>query len=103
MKTSVRLKLKSGLVLAIFFCLFAQAHAQTVVPELVFKNPVLVSGTALKEGAVYRFPNVATGIDATITLAKFSSPAIVMNTIDNTANGWDKAFQPEFGIPGQVP
>lgn len=72
-------------------------------PELVFSNPVLESGTANKEGAVYRFSNVATGVDATVKLRKFSRNDIVMATVDNAVLGWDKAFQPEFGLPGLVP
>ena len=71
-------------------------------PELVFTNPVLVSGTDLREGAVYRFSDITTGVDATVKLKKFSRNDIVMPTVDNAALGWNKAFQPEFGIPGVV-
>ena len=71
-------------------------------PELVFENPVLVSGTANKPGAVYRFSNVATGVDATVKIKYFSTSSIVMSTIDNGSLGWSKAFQPEFGLPGLV-
>ena len=71
-------------------------------PELVFTNPVLVSGTALKQGAVYRFSNVTTGVDATVKLKKFSRNDIVMPTVDNSVLGWNKALQPEFGLPGVV-
>ncbi|HEY0039396.1 MAG TPA: T9SS type A sorting domain-containing protein [Flavisolibacter sp.] len=72
-------------------------------PELSFIAPVLKSGTANKEGAVYRFSNITTGIDAEIKLKKFSRSDIKMNTIDNSALGWNKAFQPEFGLAGVVP
>lgn len=71
-------------------------------PEFIFVNPVLVSGTPLKQGAIYRFNNVKTGVDATIRLKKFSRTDIVMPTVDNSALGWDKAFQPEFGLTGTV-
>jgi Secretion system C-terminal sorting domain len=71
-------------------------------PELIFTNPVLVNGTDNQQGAVYRFNNVTTGVDATIKLKKFSRNDIVMATIDNAVLGWDKAFQPEFGLPGLV-
>ncbi|MGB3006160.1 MAG: hypothetical protein WBC06_06610, partial [Chitinophagaceae bacterium] len=71
-------------------------------PELVFANPVLVSGTNLKQGAIYRFSNVTTGVDATIKLKKFSRNDIVMATVDNAVLGWNKAFQPEFGLSGLV-
>ena len=71
-------------------------------PELSFVNPVLKSGTANKEGAVYRFSNITTGVDAEIKLKKFSRNDIVMKNFDNSALGWNKAFQPEFGLPGVV-
>lgn len=68
------------------------------IPELIFRNATLLSGTDGKEGAVYLFPNVSNGFDATIRLKKFSNPDIYMRTIDNTSFGWEKAFQPEFGM-----
>lgn len=71
-------------------------------PELIFKNPVLKSGTANKQGAVYRFANVVSGADAEITLKKFSRPDIQMDYVDRPDLGWDKAFQPNFGLPGFV-
>ena len=43
-----------------------------------------------------------TGIDAEITLKKFSRPDIQMDFIDRPDLGWDKAFQPNFGLPGLV-
>jgi hypothetical protein len=72
-------------------------------PELSFVNPVLIKGTANKEGAEYLFSNITTGVDAVIKLKKFSRSTIVMKTIDNNTLGWNKAFQPEFGLPGVVP
>jgi hypothetical protein len=71
-------------------------------PELVFTNPVLVNGIANKQGATYRFSNVTTGVDAEIKLKKFSRTDIVMATVDNSVLGWNKAFQPEFGLSGLV-
>jgi hypothetical protein len=70
--------------------------------ELVFTNPILVSGTENKQGAVYRFSGVSTGVDAEIKLRKFSRPDIEMASIDNSTFGWDKALQPQFGLPGLV-
>ncbi len=71
-------------------------------PELVFKNPVLVSGQANKQGAIYRFSSVVSGVDATIRLKKFSRNDIVMQDVDVANLGWDKAFQPQFGLAGTV-
>lgn len=76
--------------------------SSTPAPELSFVNPVLKSGSANKEGAVYRFSNVTTGVDAEIKMKKFSRNDIVMKAFDNPTLGWNKAFQPEFGLPGVV-
>src|SRR5947209_8930930 len=96
--------------LVVFLLLSTSIFAQngsgnnaTSVSELVFQNPVLVSGTDGQDGAVYRFSNVATGIDATVTIAGRSSSAVILDNIDVTSTGWNKAFQPQLGIPGNVP
>lgn len=114
MKTTVHSKIFiATLTIAMFFVnsLSAQSGSgggsgsgstTTAAPELVFQNPVLKSGTALKEGAVYRFANVTTGVDAEVKLRKFSRNDIVMSSIDLAGMGWDKAFQPQFGLAGWV-
>lgn len=79
-----------------------KAQGQTI-PELIFQNPTLVSGTACQDGAVYRFANVASGIDATIKIVGRSSNSVVLSNIDSTGIGWNKAFQPVLGIKGTVP
>lgn len=112
MKTSV---LFYAFVCSLTLCLFskpASAQSDTAIeeiPELIFMNPTLVSGTALKEGAVYRFANVAPGIDGNIKLKKFSRPDIVMKSVDLYKDpvtgqnfGWEKALQPNFGLAGNV-
>lgn len=71
-------------------------------PELIFKDPVLVSGTPNKQGAIYRFANVTTGVDAQIRLKKFSRNDILMKNADLDSLGWQKAFQPQFGLSGNV-
>ncbi|MGZ5220933.1 MAG: hypothetical protein ACXWC7_12670, partial [Chitinophagaceae bacterium] len=72
------------------------------LPEIAFTNPVLKSGTANKQGAVYRFSNVTNGVDAELTLKKFSRNDIVMQSVDLSGMGWEKALQPQFGLPGLV-
>jgi Secretion system C-terminal sorting domain len=75
--------------------------AQTV-PELVFKNPVLISGTAGQNGAKYRFSNVSTGaipMDVILEIKGRSASDVILKSIDSTGIGWDKAFQPTLGIP----
>lgn len=61
---------------------------------LIFKNPTLASGTAGSDGAVYRFPNVTTNVDALVTINGRSSGLVTLDTVDVTSTGFDKAFQP---------
>ena len=42
------------------------------VTSLSFSNPTLISGTDLQVGAVYRFSNVATAIDALVEITGFA-------------------------------
>ena len=72
-------------------------------PELVFHNSTLETGVAGQDGAKYRFPNVATGMDAVVEILGRSSNQVVLSNIDSTGIGWDKAIQPIVGIPGTVP
>ena len=81
--------------------IFAQGN--NYIPELVFQNPTLISGTAGQDGAVYKFSNVASSIDATVTIVARSSSAVVLTDIDVANLGWNKAFQPQLGIQGNVP
>ena len=83
-------------------CTTGSGIVGAAAPELVFRNPTLVQGQANKQGAIYRFTNVTTGIDAEMKLVKFSRPDIVMQNVDLSSMGWDKAFQPQFGLPGNV-
>lgn len=87
----------------LFTVLFASMSAfGQSIPELSFRNPVLVSGTAGQTGASYRFSNAATGIDAQVTISNKSASNVLVNNIDKTGTGWDKAFQPELGFNGTV-
>jgi len=89
----------------LFMCLMLVVPAvySQVIPELIFRNPILESGTALQDGAKYRFKDAAEGIDALVEIKKRSASNVVVRNIDLTSFGWDKAFQPELGIPGTVP
>lgn len=81
----------------------AQSGSNNFIPELVFQNPVLVSGVAGQDGAVYKFSNVATDIDATVKVRARSASNVVLTNIDVANMGWTKALQPQFGIQGNVP
>ncbi len=66
-------------------------------PRMSFTNPKLISGTAGKAGAVYRFSNVATAsgknVDAWITLVKIYNNA-VLQLMDCDTAGYNAAWQP---------
>lgn len=92
-------------VLFIFF-IAATTQAQSLIPELSFKNPILKTGKGCLgdglDGAVYIFENVGWGMDAQITILGRSNPAVTLsepdiqgpeqNTVDGT--GYDNAWQP---------
>lgn len=91
------------IVILVFFFLFLKGLRAQTFPELVFKNPVLISGTAGQDGAKYRFSNIATDFDALVSIKGRSSSAVVLGSIDSAGIGWDKAFQPYVGIPSVGP
>ena len=69
-------------VLIIFF-ITATTQAQSLIPELSFKNPVLKTGKGCTgdglDGAVYIFENVGWEIDALVTILGRSSEAVVLS------------------------
>ncbi|HEY2720649.1 MAG TPA: T9SS type A sorting domain-containing protein [Chitinophagaceae bacterium] len=71
--------------------------------ELSFSNPVLIAGNDKQDGATYKFNNVSYGLDATIQITKRSASNVQIYSADVTNTGWDKAFQPQVGIPGGIP
>lgn len=82
-----------------FFAMFillagVNAQAQTN-SELVFNNHTLETGTPGKDGAVYRFASVQSGVDALVKITGRSSTLVKLIDIDVTNTGWDKAFQPQ--------
>lgn len=98
----ISLKKKSLLIslilFAILFLFNLKSEAQTCVsPTLHFNNPVLISGTEVDIGVVYRFNNVLTGINGLVTLQHKSHPDIEIHTLDanaSTYGGYESAFQP---------
>lgn len=63
--------------------------------ELVFTNPTL-TGTAGAVGAIYRFANVATGVDALVKINDRSSSLVTLSSIDLSSSGYANAFQPQI-------
>jgi hypothetical protein len=68
-------------------------NAQCTTPALTYTNPVLVSGTAGLVNARYKFPSVAPGVDAYITILNRVGGATLTN-IDDNVNGYSAAWQP---------
>jgi len=71
--------------------------------QIVFSNPTLIAGNDKQDGATYKFSGVSYGLDATVQIMKRSSPSVKVYSIDVTNTGYDKAFQPQVGIPGGIP
>lgn len=100
----VLVKHKSALPLKFLFTLVLGLLAFTtncVVAQsgsgLYFSNPVLEVGVGATDGAVYRFQNVTTGIDALVTINGRSDSLVNILNIDMNTSGFDAAFQPQVG------
>lgn len=86
-----------------FACLFLFLPCVlTAQPDYSFKSAVLQSGTALQTGAVYRFSNVKTGVDALVTII-FITTGCTLSQFDNDGGaGYLDAFQPELLVPAHT-
>lgn len=67
--------------------------SQTSFAQLSFNNPVLVSGTDLKEGAVYRYDNVTGGVNAFVKIDSIVNGSRILR-IDDYGVGYLSGFQP---------
>ena len=91
--------------------MFATTEAQSLIPELSFKDPVLKTGRGCPgdglDGAQYVFENVGWGMDALVIILGRSSSAVTLSSMDIqgpdqnplTGTGFDNAWQPgiKFG------
>ena len=105
MKTYLPFGIFKSANLLIGILLSFTSFSQTI-PELVFNNPVLISGSNCQNGAKYRFSNVTTGanaLDAIIEVKGRSASDVVLQCIDSSGVGWNKAFQPTIGVPNVGP
>jgi len=64
--------------------------------ELKFTNAKLEYGKAGADGAIYRFPQVMTDVDALVRITGRSSNKVKLENIDITNTGHQKAFQPQI-------
>lgn len=93
MKTNNLLCVERLSLLILALALQGISYAQP--PIYSFKNPVLVSGVSGQVNAVYRFPNVYTGLDARVKIVA-KTGGISLVSIDRTLDGYAEAFQPEY-------
>jgi len=85
-------------------CIFGLSSAQAqqpmincndrLVTPVDFQSPTLIAGTALQIGAIYRFDDITTGVDATVEVLGFAGGA-TLGAIDTDA-GLVNFFQPEL-------
>jgi hypothetical protein len=100
----------------IIYSIAATTQAQSLIPELSFRNPVLQTGKGCPgdglDGAVYIFSNVGWGMDALVTILGRSHPSVVLANADvkgpeedhERGTGYDNAWQPSISFgEGQAP
>lgn len=80
---------------ALLFALLSVLCLSVSAQELIFKDPVLQSGTDKANGAVYRFTKVNNKVDALVTISGRSSSLVQLVTLDMNTTGHGKAFQPQ--------
>lgn len=78
--------------------LFAQQFSTCTAPTMKWENAVLMTGTALQPGAIYKFPSVTPGVDAIVTILGFYNGATLTSIDDNTF-GYSAAWQPVTKTP----
>jgi Secretion system C-terminal sorting domain len=100
MKTFLRLMTQKAIVLFTACTLIAGSHA-IAQPTLSFKNYSLQSGTDRMPGAVYRFTNVKSGVDALVTLVASVNGA-TLDSVDQVSSGFQEGFQPLVGVPAHT-
>lgn len=88
-------------ILAVILLTASSAFSQCTPPSMVFKTPTLLSGVDGSVGAVYRFSNVTTGVDATIQVMNLVGGA-GLNQMDNTSQGYYDAWQPYVTAGGNA-
>lgn len=93
-----RMRFMGGLLLLIGSMLLPNLASAQTFPDFTVV-PTLQSGTALQQGAVYRFASVLPGIDALVTLAQFSSTTVAMINIDDNTI-FPERFQPVITCAG---
>lgn len=89
------------IVYILFFIFIQPETSNAQAPSLSFGTPILVSGTANSLGAVYKYTNVISGVDAFVTILSRTGTAaqIGVNTFDAAPGaGYINAFQPVMDL-----
>ena len=97
MKTTSSYRLKSWIqksLVSLSLILITLSVQSQTFPYLSFTGAALKSGTALQQGAVYKFTNVTTGVDAFVTIQSVLNGASVTNIDQFGGTGYDGGFQP---------
>jgi uncharacterized repeat protein (TIGR01451 family) len=82
-----------SVLFALAACLVWPAAAQAQTFMNFTGPPTLVSGTALQQGAQYRYAAVLPGIDALVTLAQFATTTTAITNLDDNTT-FAQRFQP---------
>jgi Secretion system C-terminal sorting domain len=98
MKTTSTLVCKLFTIFTIFLLNVSAVKAQCIAPLMVWKNAVLVNGTAGQIGAEYKFPSVIAGVDAFVRVKDIVGGASLTSVDDNTF-GYSEAWQPVVKTP----
>lgn len=97
MKTNSTILKYAILLIVILFS--SQSKATNTPYDFTFNStPTLVSGTALTVGAKYKFTNVASGLDAYVTIVGATGGASVAILDDNSLTK-PEAFSPKVNVP----
>ncbi len=100
----------------LLFSILTACQAQSLIPELSFRNPSLKTGKGCsgdgKNGAVYIFSNVGWGMDALVTIQGRSHKEVTLTSMDikgpeedpEQGTGFDNAWQPTISYgTGRAP
>jgi hypothetical protein len=84
----------------IFLLMFIADLHVTAQARYEFRNGTRISGTDRRVGALYRFSNVNTGIDALVNITAITG-GLTLTRLDGTSSGFNEALQPEISIPAR--
>ncbi len=76
------------------------AFSQSAFSQLYFNNPILISGTDNLPGAIYRYDNVAPGINGFVRIDSLVNGSTILSMDDN-GFGYDGGFQPQIKNGGR--